>query len=284
MNRGERGASPESERDEHAGCDLIADDLLADILKFAPLALHAIYELDVLDIQRISKLQNFSLIYAHIQNQDVRHPSFALLGNKEKKSALLLIRGSKSVQDLLTDIQAHPEEIGMPTGSSPREESSGGFVDAFAHNGMLKAAMWIKDRIVGSLRILHAEGYQITLAGHSLGAGCAALLSVMLQKEFENLQCFAYAVPACVNLHVAESCVDFVHSIVLRDDFVPRAKASNILKLVEELKGFKGCWRDTASDDVGAFMDRAKTLWRPRKREWAIEEADMRKGKLAPKP
>lgn len=283
MNRGERGASPESERESHLGCDQIADDLLADILKYAPLALHAIYEMDVLDIQRISKLQSFSLIYAHIQNQDVRHPSFALLGNKEKKSALLLIRGSKSVQDLLTDIQAHPEEIGMSTGNSPREETSGGFVDAFAHNGMLKAAMWIKDRIVGSLRILHAEGYQITLAGHSLGAGCAALLSVMLQKEFEDLQCFAYAVPACVNLHVAESCVDFVHSIVLRDDFVPRAKASNIIRLVEELKGFKGCWRDTASDDIGAFMDRAKTLWRPRKREWATEEADMRKGKLPPK-
>lgn len=282
MNRGERGATPESEKEEHLGCDQISDTLLADILKYAPLALHAIYELDVLDIQRISKLQSFSLIYAHIQNQDVRHPSFALLGNKEKKSALLLIRGSKSVQDLLTDIQAHPEEIGMATGSSPREEASGGFVDAFAHNGMLKAAMWIKDRIVGSLRILHAEGYQITLAGHSLGAGCASLLSVMLQKEFEDLQCFAYAVPACVNLHVAESCVDFVHSIVLRDDFVPRAKASNILKLVDELKGFKGCWRETASDDLVAFKDRAKTLWRPRKREWAKEEADMRKGKLPP--
>ncbi|TYZ59892.1 hypothetical protein PybrP1_009205 [[Pythium] brassicae (nom. inval.)] len=282
MNRGERGASPESEREEHAGCDPISDDLLADILKFAPLALHAIYELDVLDIQRISKLQNFSLIYAHIQNQDVRHPSFALLGNKEKKSALLLIRGSKSVQDLLTDIQAHPEEIGLASGSSPREEASGGFVDAFAHNGMLKAAMWIKDRIVGSLRILHADGYQITLAGHSLGAGCASLLAVMLQKEFENLQCFAYAVPACVNFHVAESCVDFVHSIVLRDDFVPRAKASNIMKLVGELKGFKGCWRETASDDLEAFKDRAKTLWRPRKREWATEEADLRKGKLPP--
>ncbi|GAB9464919.1 hypothetical protein Gpo141_00002341 [Globisporangium polare] len=282
MNRGERGATPESEKEEHLDCQHISDDLLADILKFAPLALHAIYELDVLDIQRISKLQSFSLIYAHIQNQDVRHPSFALLGNKEKKSALLLIRGSKSVQDLLTDIQAHPEEIGMATGSAPREEKSGGFVDAFAHNGMLKAAMWIKDRIVGSLRILHAEGYQITLAGHSLGAGCASLLAVMLQKEFEDLQCFAYAVPACVNLHVAESCVDFVHSIVLRDDFVPRAKASNILKLVDELKGFKGCWRETASDDLVAFKDRAKTLWRPRKREWAKEEADMRKGKLPP--
>lgn len=282
MNRGERGASPESEKEEHAGCEHISDDLLSDILKFAPLALHAIYELDVLDIQRISKLQSFSLIYAHIQNQDVRHPSFALLGNKEKKTALLLIRGSKSVQDLLTDIQAHPEEIGLSTGNSPREETSGGFVDAFAHNGMLKAAMWIKDRIVGSLRILHADGYQITLAGHSLGAGCASLLAVMLQKEFENLQCFAYAVPACVNLHVAESCVNFVHSIVLRDDFVPRAKASNIMKLVSELKGFKGCWRETASDDLEAFKDRAKTLWRPRKREWAKEEADLRKGKLPP--
>ncbi|POM73229.1 Hypothetical protein PHPALM_9939 [Phytophthora palmivora] len=146
---------------------------------------------------------------------------------------------------------------------------------------MLKAVMWIKDRIVKSLRVLHNEGYHIVFAGHSLGAGCAALLSVMLQKEFEDLECFAYAVPACVNLSVAESCIDFVHSIVLRDDIVPRAKASNVLKLVDELKNFKGCWRDTASEDIEAFKERAKTLWAPRKREWAKEAADHRKGKLA---
>lgn len=282
MNRGERGADPLAEHEDHAGCASVSDDFLVNALKYAPLALHAIYELDVLDIQRISKLQGFQLIYAHIQNQDVRHPSFALLGSKETKTALVLIRGSKSVQDLLTDIQAHPEEIGASgSGSEPREDTPGGFVDAFAHNGMLKAAMWIKDRIVKSLRILHNEGYHIVFAGHSLGAGCASLLSVMLQKEFEDLECFAYAVPACVNYSVAESCVDFVHSIVLRDDFVPRAKASNILKLVSRLRDFKGCWRETASEDFEAVKERVKTLWAPRKREWAKEAADMKKGKLA---
>ncbi|RLN48519.1 hypothetical protein BBJ28_00016421 [Nothophytophthora sp. Chile5] len=281
MNRGERGADPEGERESHKGCEPVSDEFLAKVLKFAPLALHGIYELDVLDIQRISRLQGFALIYAHVQGQDVRHPSFALLGNKESKTALVLIRGSKSVQDLLTDIQAYPEEIGLSAAGAPQNEAAGGFVDAFAHNGMLKAAMWIKDRIVKSLRVLHNEGYHIVFAGHSLGAGCAALLSVMLQKEFEDLECFAYAVPACVNLSVAESCVDFVHSIVLRDDFVPRAKASNILKLVDELQNFKGCWRDTASEDLDAFKERAKTLWAPRKREWAKEAADMKKGKLA---
>lgn len=281
MNRGERGANPQAEHEDHAGCALVSDEFLTDALKYAPLALHAIYELDVLDIQRISKLQGFSLIYAHVQSQDVRHPSFALLGNKETKTALVLIRGSKSVQDMLTDIQAHPEEIAGTSGSEPRVDTPGGFVDAFAHNGMLKAAMWIKDRIVKSLRILHSEGYHIVFAGHSLGAGCASLLAIMLQKEFEDLECFAYAVPACVNYNVAESCVDFVHSIVLRDDFVPRAKASNIIKLVNRLHDFKGCWRETASEDLEAVKDRVKTLWAPRKREWAKEAADLKKGKLA---
>jgi len=281
MNRGDRGAEPEGEKEHHNGCEPVSDEFLVKVLKYAPLALHGIYELDVLDIQRISRLQGFSLIYAHVQDQDVRHPSFALLGNKENKTALVLIRGSKSVQDALTDIQAYPEEIGLSSAGAPQSKATGGFVDAFAHNGMLKAVMWIKDRIVKSLRVLHNEGYHIVFAGHSLGAGCAALLSLMLEKEFEDLECFAYAVPACVNLSVAESCSDFVHSIVLRDDIVPRAKASNVLKLVSELKNFKGCWRDTASEDLEAFKDRAKTLWAPRKREWAKEAADQRKGKLA---
>ncbi|GMF27202.1 unnamed protein product [Phytophthora lilii] len=281
MNRGDRGAEPEGEKESHNGCEPVSDEFLTKVLKYAPLALHGIYEPDVLDIQRISRLQGFSLIYAHVQDQDVRHPSFALLGNKENKTALVLIRGSKSVQDALTDIQAYPEEIGLSSAGAPQSEATGGFVDAFAHNGMLKAVMWIKDRIVKSLRVLHNEGYHIVFSGHSLGAGCAALLSVMLQKEFDDLECFAYAVPACVNLSVAESCNDFVHSIVLRDDIVPRAKASNVLKLVDELKNFKGCWRDTASEDLEAFKERAKTFWAPRKREWAKEAADQKKGKLA---
>ncbi|KAE9009872.1 hypothetical protein PR001_g16326, partial [Phytophthora rubi] len=33
--------------------------------------------------------------------------------------------------------------------------------------------------------------------------------------------------------------------------------------------------------DLEAFKERAKTLWAPRKREWATEAADQRKGKLA---
>ncbi|CAH0520697.1 unnamed protein product [Peronospora belbahrii] len=191
MNRGDRGAEPEGEKISHYGCEPISDELLSKVLKYAPLALHGIYEFDVLDIQRISRLQGFSLIYAQIQDQDIRHPSFALLGNKESKTALVLIRGSKSVQDALTDIQAYPEEIGLSSTGAPQSEATGGFVDAFAHNGMLKAVMWIKDRIVKSLRVLHLEGYHIVFAGHSLGAGCAALLSLMLQKEFEDLECFA---------------------------------------------------------------------------------------------
>ncbi|CAI5730138.1 unnamed protein product [Hyaloperonospora brassicae] len=280
MNRGDRGAEPEREKVSHSGCEPISDALLQKMLKYAPLALHGIYEHNVLDIQRISRLQGFSLIYVHVQDQDVRHPSFALLGNKDNKTALLVIRGSKSVQDALTDIQAFPEEIGLSSAGAPQSEASGGFVDAFAHNGMLKAVMWIKERIVKSLRVLHNEGYHIVFTGHSLGAGCAALLSVILQKEFEDLECFAYAVPACVNLTVAESCDNFVHSIVLRDDIVPRAKASNVLKLVDELKNFKGCWRDTAHEDLEAFKERAKTLWAPRNREWAKEAANQRKGRL----
>ncbi|KAL8012002.1 putative FYVE zinc finger, fungal lipase-like domain, Zinc finger, FYVE/PHD-type [Plasmopara halstedii] len=280
MNRGDRGAEPEREKNSHYGCESVSDEVLAKMLKYAPLALHGIYEEDVLDIQRISRLQGFLLIYAHVQNQGVRHPSFALLGNKETKTALVLIRGSKSVQDALTDIQACPEEIGLSSAGA-ESEATGGFVDAFAHNGMLKAVMWIKDRIIKSLRVLHSEGYQLVFAGHSLGAGCATLLSVMLQKEFNDLECFAYAVPACVDFSMAESCENFVHSIILRDDIVPRAKASNVMKLVEELKNFKGCWRDTAFEDFEAFKDRAKTLWAPRKREWAKEAADQRRGKLA---
>jgi hypothetical protein len=40
-----------------------------------------------------------------------------------------------------------------------------------------------------------AQGYDLVLVGHSLGAGTAAILAILLQQEYPRLHCYAYSPP-----------------------------------------------------------------------------------------
>ncbi|KAF0710154.1 Aste57867_5605 [Aphanomyces stellatus] len=267
-NRGTRGANPTLEEDQHVTCPVVADDLLARMIKYAPITLHCVYELDILDMQRFAKLQGYRLVYASVENRTANQPAFGLVVQPDEKLGILMIRGSKSVQDVLTDLQI----------ANLQATSSTGPLDSFAHHGMAQAATWVKHQVHESLKELHRAGYRLMINGHSLGGGVAALLSVMLHDEFPDLECFAYAVPACANREIAEKCVPYVHSIVLRDDFVPRAKTHNIVKLSTDLKDFRDNWSHTVQEDLNAVKSRVVSLWAPRKREWAQQEAASKRG------
>ena len=40
-----------------------------------------------------------------------------------------------------------------------------------------------------------SEKYGLVLVGHSLGAGTAAILAIMLQQEYTDLHCYSYSPP-----------------------------------------------------------------------------------------
>ena len=42
------------------------------------------------------------------------------------------------------------------------------------------------------------KDYQLVLSGHSLGAGVVSVLSVILQKEYPDLKCYAFSPPGCI--------------------------------------------------------------------------------------
>lgn len=65
--------------------------------------------------------------------------------------------------------------------------------------------------------------YRLRLTGHSLGAGCAAILSMFLLPKYKNLRCLAFSPPGCVfSKNAAERCSSWVTSYVLHADVVPR--------------------------------------------------------------
>ncbi|CAN1308732.1 hypothetical protein LINPERPRIM_LOCUS27480 [Linum perenne] len=106
------------------------------------------------------------------------------------------------------------------------------FCGGYVHNGLLKAAKWVFDTECGVLSELLEENpdYGLTFAGHSLGAGIVALVTIYAIQnrdrlgniERKRIRCFAIAPPRCMSLNLAVRYGDVINSVVLQDDFLPR--------------------------------------------------------------
>lgn len=85
--------------------------------------------------------------------------------------------------------------------------------------------------------------YPIIVVGHSLGAGTAAILSIMLKEKYRNVICFAFAPPGgLLSEDAAEYSKNFVVSVVLGKDIVPRLGLHQMEKLRFDLiKTIKQC-------------------------------------------
>jgi len=156
-------------------------------------------------------------------------PAHALLVDEPFKRLVLMVRGTLSHEDALTDIGA----VETP------------FRDGHVHRGMLEAAHFVFDECMPPLQqFLEAqeEGgihYNVEVTGHSLGAGVAALVTLLLEERWAwsklGLHCFAFAPPAVFTEELSMSCRHIVTSVVNGYDMIPRTSAANIDLLIHEL-------------------------------------------------
>lgn len=154
--------------------------------------------------------RGFTLIGAKY-GSDESSPAFYLAMNASNGEIVLVIRGTYSGNDVVTDLVA----AGAP------------FFEGYAHAGMVKASQYLHGRFADVFDAVASRGKTITICGHSLGAGVAALLTHSLcQKRVdnENIRCLCFEPPACIDATLAEaSAGDRIFSIVNRDDLVVRA-------------------------------------------------------------
>lgn len=103
------------------------------------------------------------------------------------------------------------------------------FDGGYVHNGLLKAAEWLFDAECDVLRDLLEKNpnYTLTLTGHSLGSGVAAMLAMVMVQNRERLgnverkriRCFAIAPARCMSLNLAVRYADVINSVVLQARF-----------------------------------------------------------------
>ncbi|KAI8336513.1 hypothetical protein BC941DRAFT_471054 [Chlamydoabsidia padenii] len=156
----------------------------------------------------------------------VFQPSYFVSVDRGHEAVVLGIRGTWSLYDVITDLVCDYKPW------------KGGLV----HSGMLASAQWFFTRIIPQIfHYIHERSKQQTapfiksfiITGHSLGAGTAAILTMMIADHLDELRqlsnnpdfkvhCYSYAPVASVSLDLSEKYKNHIDSFVCHDDLVAR--------------------------------------------------------------
>ncbi|XP_066545751.1 diacylglycerol lipase-beta isoform X2 [Amia ocellicauda] len=133
-------------------------------------------------------LQYRDFIYISFHNKIYEIPFYVALDHK-KEAVLVAVRGTLSLRDVLTDLSADCESLPIDGVEGP----------CYAHKGIMQAANYIYKKLIND-GILNqaftiAPEYRLVITGHSLGAGTAAVLSIILRSSFPGLKCYAFSPP-----------------------------------------------------------------------------------------
>ncbi|BAF19229.1 Os06g0256300 [Oryza sativa Japonica Group] len=220
--------------------------------------------------------------YEHVGNTC---PPYIVYVDHRHKEVVLAIRGLNLTRNADYKVVLMDNKLGM-------QMFDGGYV----HHGLLKAAQFILERETKTLQeLLQQNGpdYKLIFAGHSLGSGIAALMTVLVvnnRKMFGNIprsqiRCYALAPARCMSLNLAVKYADVINSVVLQDDFLPRTPTP-----LEYIFGsifclpcllFIMCLRDTFKQDKRKFKD-PRRLYAPGRMYHIVERKFCRCGRFPP--
>ncbi|KAE8679637.1 LOB domain-containing protein 16-like [Hibiscus syriacus] len=212
------------------GVKITSDSIVQDLIYHMELA-RGCYKSNAAILARTSMLRE-SNVLKFVKDSSVMRPGYYIGIDPRKKLVIFGIRGTHTVYDLITDIVT----------SSDGDVTFEGYS---THFGTAEAARWFLHHEIGTIRkcLEKYEGYRLRLVGHSLGAATASLLAIMLRKKSKKelgfspdiVSAVGFAIPPCVSKELAETCSDFVTTIVMQDDIVPRLSATSLARLRKEI-------------------------------------------------
>lgn len=277
-------------------CDPVPDTVLGHLLFFAPIALNFIYATKEVEMQLLAAQQGWRLLYAFL-HQDIDsfkpcdRPASAIFLHEEHKILCLSIRGTATINDVITDIRQTPvpfPNINFGHGGSEKDDGDWTTIDrgqGVALCGMASAASNLFYEHIDSILNFVKQGYRVRIVGHSLGGGVATMIGVLVLRHLEELgysnhtdgstadnkkllKVYAYGTPSCFDAKLADSVRSFVTTVVLHDDVFPRLTPTSCRGLLKHLLYIRETWvKAHIGEDLRAVGERAKTVWAPRVRQ-----------------
>jgi hypothetical protein len=148
-------------------------------------------------------------------------PSFFIAKDELTESIVLVIRGTMSTIDVLTDFVCEYAR----------------WRDGLVHSGVLSAARWFYVHVFPVL-LEYLQQFQLkklVICGHSLGGATASVLSMIIaeQKLPEDISfhCYSYAPPPTVSMNLAKRYNDLIDSYVCEEDAVSRLSYGHMVDL-----------------------------------------------------
>eukprot|EP00898_Chlorokybus_atmophyticus_P005178 jgi/Chlat1/5661/Chrsp37S05467 len=190
------------------------------------------------DLARRGALSHGRVLKFHTQ-ADLLRPAYYVAIDDQRRNIVLCVRGTSSVQDLLTDLASSAEEV-------RKNQNGDGAECEYAHLGMMEAARWLLRQEAQTLIDLMKENprYSLRIIGHSLGAGAGALAAMLLRESevvqaaginTKKITCIAFAPPACVSRNLASKLSRYVTSVVNQYDIIPRVSIHTLERLRNEI-------------------------------------------------
>ncbi|KAJ8917361.1 hypothetical protein NQ315_002383 [Exocentrus adspersus] len=172
-------------------------------------------------LHKLTDYGDIEVIYA-TYHVDIGQTPFFVAVDYDRKKIVISIRGTLSMKDILTDLNAEGETLPL---DPPRE-------DWLGHKGMVQAAQYILEKIEEKKLVERAREhkpdrgtmeFEIVIVGHSLGAGTASILGILMRQQYPTLQCYCYSPPGgLLSAPAVDYTKEFTVSVVVGKDVVPR--------------------------------------------------------------
>jgi hypothetical protein len=182
-------------------------------------------------------------LQTHFKNKNVGEVGYYTALDHNNQTLLIGVKGTSSFADAMTDAVA----VTMPHVCSPTCPFTGSDDprEILCHEGILAAALNMYEQIYETIKeVALKSGYKIRICGHSLGAGTASLLGVLLRtraneklRDPDYLRVYAIACPPVLDFQSSHQAKSFITSVVNKSDVVPRLSIANLEVLTKMLNG-----------------------------------------------
>ncbi|MES1908756.1 MAG: hypothetical protein MHM6MM_001630 [Cercozoa sp. M6MM] len=202
------------------------------------------------------------------KESDALRPGHLIVYNVAEKRAVVVVRGTWQVHDVVTNMLIRASNITLSDGDSDSKSKHS------VHSGIQIASKNLFDDTEDLItNVLVPAGFNtIQCVGHSLGGACAGLLALQLRQKLcgsalgrlgevfgtVDVSAVTFGSPPCVDESLAQKMRPFVTSIVNSADVVPRLSVASARSLFQELRRLE--WSDQVIRTVaGRFLtDRAE--------------------------
>ncbi|CAG8502620.1 15392_t:CDS:2 [Acaulospora colombiana] len=180
-----------------------------------------------------------------VTNNDGYQPTYFLIRDHTTQSIILALRGTMSVHDLIVDLTCEYEDFQLP-----EDVQRGDDTLHQVHKGMIKVARSMatpgQSGVFEALkREMEAnKDYGLILVGHSLGAGVASLLALLLASPStcmttrwsrlplgRRVHAYAFATPCVMSAELSRRTRNLITSVAYDSDMICRLSLGHVLDL-----------------------------------------------------